>query len=236
MSKREETRKLQLTGGASYIISLPKKWVNEMHLKKGDVISITVNDDGTILLSPANTRIEKPNLGVIRVSADSNVNTIIRKIVSAYLVGYDNIEVRSEEEQITSKLRNMIQDFTRRMLVGTEIVYDSPSVLRLQVLIRSPELSVKNAVRRMSFLSMSMLEDAISAVRKHDRKLAREVITMDDEVDRFNHYVVRQLKSAIQNKSLLKDIELNSPREILGYRLITKAIERIADHLSLIHI
>jgi phosphate uptake regulator len=31
----EETRKIQLTGKSTYIVSLPKKWVTTMNLKTG---------------------------------------------------------------------------------------------------------------------------------------------------------------------------------------------------------
>jgi phosphate uptake regulator len=53
---------------------------------------------------------------------------------------------------------------------------------------------------------------------------------MDDEVDRFNLYIVRLLKVAVTDGHILKESGLKSPRECLGYRLITKSVERMADH------
>jgi phosphate uptake regulator len=53
---------------------------------------------------------------------------------------------------------------------------------------------------------------------------------MDDEVDRFGFYIIRQLKAAIEDPIILKEIGLPSRRYCLGYRLITKAVERTADH------
>ncbi len=35
--KQVELRRLQMTGGASYTVSLPKDWVKEQGLKVGDV-------------------------------------------------------------------------------------------------------------------------------------------------------------------------------------------------------
>ena len=40
MEEREETRKIQFTGKSSYIVSLPKKWVMDLGLKRGDQIRI----------------------------------------------------------------------------------------------------------------------------------------------------------------------------------------------------
>ncbi|MDW8033779.1 MAG: PhoU domain-containing protein, partial [Nitrososphaerota archaeon] len=61
-------------------------------------------------------------------------------------------------------------------------------------------------------------------------KLAQDVIALDDEVDRFSLYVIRQLKMAVQNERMLKEIGLSNPKDCLGYRVIVKFVERIADH------
>jgi phosphate uptake regulator len=44
----EETRKLQYTGGSSYIVSLPKKWIQELGLKQGDHVVILRQGDSTL--------------------------------------------------------------------------------------------------------------------------------------------------------------------------------------------
>jgi phosphate uptake regulator len=75
-----------------------------------------------------------------------------------------------------------------------------------------------------------MHEDAMHALKDLNKELARDVIALDDEVDRFSLYIIRQLKAAVQNEKILKDIGLSNPRDCLGYRVIGKSVERIADH------
>jgi phosphate uptake regulator len=75
-----------------------------------------------------------------------------------------------------------------------------------------------------------MHRDAITALRQCDHQLAKAVVTTDNEVDRFNLYVIRQLKMAIQTPRIIKEIGLTTPRDCLGYRLVTKSVERTADH------
>jgi hypothetical protein len=53
----------------------------------------------------------------------------------------------------------------------------------------------------------------------------------DNEVDRFYLLTVRQLKAAIEDSYLSEKIGIKRPRECLGYRLVTKSMERIGDHL-----
>ena len=60
--------------------------------------------------------------------------------------------------------------------------------------------------------------------------LAKDVISTDNEVDRFNLYVTRLLRSAIQNPRITKEIGLESGNDCLGYRLVIKSVERTADH------
>jgi len=70
----------------------------------------------------------------------------------------------------------------------------------------------------------------MSALKKLDTNLAREIIDMDDEVDRFNLYIHRQLRMAVEDPNVLKNIGLSTRIACLGYRLIIKAVERIADY------
>jgi phosphate uptake regulator len=65
-----------------------------------------------------------------------------------------------------------------------------------------------------------------------DSQHAKEVLTTDNEVDRFKLYIVRQLKTAIQNPRVIKEIGLKNARDCLGYRLVTKSVERTADHAA----
>lgn len=174
---------------------------------------------------------EKQQEAHIAVSPKDLPDPLIRKTVSAYLVGYNILRIQAKEgQQLSPKQRGALKSFARDLLVGTEIVTDTPTELTLQVLLSYPELSVESALRRMSIITASMHKDAITALQKLDHILAKDVIATDDEVDRFNLYIVRQLKLAIQDPRIIKEIGLANARDCLGYRLVTKSVERTADH------
>ena len=120
------------------------------------------------------------------------------------------------------------------MLMGSEIISDSSGGITVQVLVNLLELSVDGAFKRMIHLAKSMSSDAILAVKENNLELAQEVINTDDEVDRFGFYIIRQLKIAIQNEHILKEMGFRNARDCLGYRLIVKNIERTGDHVSFI--
>ena len=229
----EETRKIQLTGKSTYIVSLPKKWVTSMNLKAGSQIVVSRQSDASLLLTPKELA-KQTKLGEasITISQKDDPDTIARKIVALYLVGYNVITIKTKEERITSLQRNLVKDFARRKLVGTEILSEAPDEMKLQILLSYPELSVENALRRMCLTAISMHEDVIKALQSMDKALAKEVIALDDEVDRFSLYVIRQLKAAVQSEAIMKNIGLSNQRDCLGYRVIVKSVERIADHAS----
>lgn len=230
----EETRKLQFTGGSTYIISLPKRWVDQNQLEKGSVIKLREEEGGLLSIVPSDTAVQqRSEEASIKVTSKDAPDAVTRKIVSAYLVGYNIIHIKGEsQKQLSTKQRREIKDFSRNMLVGTEIVIDTPQELTLQVLLSYPELSVQSALRRMSIITASMQRDAINALKGLDYQQAKEVAATDNEVDRFNLYIIRQLKTAIQNLRIIKEIGLQNARDCLGYRLVTKAVERTADHAA----
>lgn len=230
----EETRKLQFTGGSTYIISLPKRWIDQNQLKKGSVIKLREEEGGLLSIIPSESAVQQErDEAVIKVESKDSPDSVIRKTVSAYVVGYTMIHIKAEKQkQLSTKQRYELKNFSRHMLVGTEIVTDTPQELTLQVLLSYPELSIQSALRRMSIITASMQRDAMTALKGSDSQHAKEVLTTDNEVDRFNLYIVRQLKTAIQNPRIIKEIGLQNARDCLGYRLVTKSVERTADHAA----
>jgi len=227
----EEVRKIQLTGKSTYIVSLPKKWVANMSLQPGSQIIVSKHSDASLLLTPKDLfKPAKLGEASIAVSQKDDPRTTERKIVALYLVGYNLIRIHTRNERITALQRNLIKDLTRKKLVGTEIISDSPTEMKLQILLSYPELSVESALRRMCLIAASMHEDTMHALKNLNKELCQDIITLDDEVDRFSLYIIRQLKAAVQSERVLKDIGLSSPRDSLGYRVIARAVERIADH------
>jgi phosphate uptake regulator len=229
-----EVRKIQFTGKSTYVLSLPKKWVNELNLKPGDPVTIVRESDNTLSIVSDITRISKESVdeASIVVLKEDSANSIKRKIVSMYLAGFNIINLKSKLGRISTLQREAAREIVRRSLVGTEIIADSLDVITIQVLITLPELSVNTAVRRMFLLSSSMHKDAMLALSELNYELANAVIRSDDEVDRFSLYILRNLVIATKNERVLSEIGLKNTSDCLSYRLAVKSIERIADHAS----
>jgi phosphate uptake regulator len=233
--ENNEQRRLQVTGGSTYIISLPKVWVTRNQLNKGSLMKLNEQDDGSLSITPVNMNSKKEKIeeAFIKVSSDDNPYAVMRTAISAYLSGYNTLNIKAQKNQVLSpELRNHLKGFARHYLVGTEIVIDTPSELKLQVLLNYPDLTVQSALSRMAIISSSMQKEAITSLEKLDHSAAKAVIETDREVNRFGLYIVRLLKLAVSNPRIVKEIGLSYQRECIGYRLIAKSVERTADHAT----
>jgi len=236
MDERGETRKIQFTGKSSYIVSLPKPWIMELGLKQGDQIRMVRKGASTLELYPQKfeTRFQKIEDATIEIDVEEKTPTIVRKLISLYFLGFKTINVKPKFGRLNPSQRTAVKEAVRRMLMGSEIISDSTGGITIQVLVNLLELSVDGAFKRMLDLTKSMSNDAILAVKENNLELAQEVINTDDEVDRFGFYIIRQLKIAIQNEHMLKEMGFRNARICLGYRLVVKNIERAGDHAAFI--
>lgn len=234
MENGEETRKIQFTGKSSYIVSLPKQWIAELELKKGDPLKVVRKGSSKLEIYPPRfeTKAQRKEDARLEIGGDEDTDSIIRKLISLYFVGFKTIHLIPKSGRLSPVQRNVVKRAAKRILMGSEIISDSSEGVTIQVLVNLLELSVDGAFKRMVHLTKSMSNDAMLAARENNVDLAREVINTDDEVDRFGFYIIRQLKIAIQNEYMLKEMGFKNARRCLGYRLIVKNIERAGDHAS----
>jgi phosphate uptake regulator len=233
-----DIRKIQFTGRSTYILSLPKKWIEEMKLKAGDHVSISRNSNNSLCITPEQEKKlqDSSNEVTTLVLIDEGPNTLKRKIVSIYLSGYNFINLKSKTGRIQPIQREAVREIVRRSLIGTEIIADSSDIITIQVLLTLPELSVNTAVRRMFLIASSMHRDVLTALKEKNFEIANGVIKSDDEVDRFSLYILRNLVMATNNERILQEIGLKYPSDCLSYRVTVKSIERVADHATRIAI
>ena len=227
-----QTRRLQMTGGSTYIVSLPKDWIDELQIKKNSDVTLIKNSNDSITLFQDEQN--KKNTGITSVGKNDSKESIRRKVIAMYISGYKIIEIRTKGMEIPSTHRSIIRDLVRTTLMGTEIIEASSEKIRLQVLTQLAQLSFNVALKRMHITATGMHREAIKALEELDTDQAEEIIKMDDEVDRFSLYIMRNLNLALENIQVLLDSGLKKGSECLGYRTVVKCVERIADHASLV--
>lgn len=230
----KQTRRIQISGGSTYTISLPKKWIDDLGIKNGDNMTIVKNTNRSLMLFPGLDTEKPAKKAVITISQKDPDESIRRKIIAMYLNGYKVLQITSKGVKLLPEHSRLIKDLVRKSMIGTEIVESDSESITIQILTRLPELTFAVALKRMHLMTSNMHKEAIDALSKNDSQYGEEVAGMDDEVDRFSLYMMRTLIMAIQNASMLYDVGLEQPSDCLNYRTVISRIERIADHAALI--
>ncbi|WEU40977.1 MAG: AbrB/MazE/SpoVT family DNA-binding domain-containing protein [Candidatus Odinarchaeum yellowstonii] len=216
-----EVRKIQKTGGSTYLISLPKDWITRLGLKQGDHLALIEKKDGTITLDPRYDEKEVHREAVITPNSNIAID-----ITAKYLSGYDIIKIKSPN-RISSELRDTIIK-TKERLIGVEIVEESANEIILNCLISPDIVPIDKTLRRIHLLTLRMHEEAIKSFIEKDFELAKNVIERDDEVDKLYFLFVREIRSALQDPKVADKIGL-TPIKCLDYRMVVKSLENIGD-------
>ncbi|MCD6341336.1 MAG: phosphate uptake regulator PhoU [Thaumarchaeota archaeon] len=221
-------RRIQITGGSTFIVSLPKSWAESIALKPGDYVQVIPQPDNSLLLVPRREQVEQTSEAVIKATPEKSPEEVAREMIACYLAGYDSIKVRfaGKIDEYKAYLKNIM----RTKLIGLESVEESTDYMVVRCLLGYVDFPISDALNRMYLMALSMCKDALKALKERNLSLVKDVIQRDDEVDRLYLFCVRQLKSTVKNAIMMKEVGLKSPRECLGYRLIIKSIERVADH------
>ena len=229
-------RKIQLTGRGSYIISLPKRWVRELRLGKGEQVAFKIQEDSSLLLIPrrileGRKEPKEPSLKEYRisVSSDDDPQSVCRRITSLYVVSANLIRIHFKDGEILSEHKTAINSLIKNMLLGSEIIDETSNEITIQVLVDHPEFPVEKAIRRMAILALSADKDAILALEDMDDKRINSVAETCNDVNRLNLYVIRQLKYGLE-KNLFKELGFKTKKEFLGYRIVANNIRSIANN------
>lgn len=220
-----ETRKVQITGGNTFTVSLPKKWAHKMGINGGDRLAIIPQRNGMLMVGPVDA--EK---GIVHeknfVVKDDKPAHLLRKLIGAYISGYSLINLNSDD-RFDPALRKTVRDFTR-IVIGPEIIEESMKNMVIQDFIDPSHLSMAKGIKRMYSITRSMHQDALTALEEKDGELALDVNSRDAEVDRLYYLISKQFGTQLKRPGA--DISSGDLLESHHYLLLAGLLERIADH------
>ncbi|NPA74970.1 MAG: phosphate uptake regulator PhoU [Euryarchaeota archaeon] len=225
-----ELRKVQVTGGSSYIISLPKAWVKKMGIEKNDSVEVHVQNDDSLLIIPAGGKKENENrVKIFRADEMVDENFLMRCLIGAYVSGYREIKIISSEP-VESWVRDTVTQFSR-LVIGQEIIEETANTIVMRDILDPAELPFEKILRRMHIIVRSMYEDSIKILDSKNQLLVKEVIRRDSEVDRLHWLIAREQSIMFSDPGIAQKVNLGSER-CIDYFQISKIIERIGDHTA----
>lgn len=220
-------RRIQKTGGSTYIVSLPKSWVTDRGLKAGDVLQFTPRSDGSLTVYAEGGLRSGATKRRVEVTNDIPEEHLFRLLVAEYIAGAPLLEIHTPT-RMNARTRDVVRNFAQRM-IGPEILEETADSVILQDVIGPNPLPIPSVIRRMHQMVRAMQVDAMAAFRGQDPAIARDVVERDWEVDRLHWFVGKQVTTAFRDARALTTIGLTLP-ECTTYLQASRVLERIADH------
>lgn len=227
-----DLRKIQITGGSSYMITLPKDWADTVGLKKNDTVGLQPQPDGTMVLYPGGSESSAAaSTRVIDVDPITDRDYLYRQLVGAYIAGHDAIELRSSTE-ITSMATSVASSFTQTA-IGLEIMEESEDRIVMKDLVDQSEMKPAKSVERMKVLARNMLNDVLKFLEERDAAGLAAMNERDREVDRLDWLISRQVNIHQKDITISRRMGMDLC-EIARCATVSRTIERIGDHAVLL--
>ena len=215
-------------GRSSLVVSLPKHWAKLNELNQGDVVSMAVQRDRSLVVFPGVEKKRKLKKITLHIDPKARARTAVRSIIACYLNGYSGIRLASKGIFSIAQ-QKAIRHIVR--ILYMRIMESDAKTMYIQTLIDESKASVLSGIRRMHLISSSMCKDIFNSLETHDAKLGKAVYTLDDDVDHFSFFLLRLLRRATLDTVLANQLEL-LPIDCLDFQTLVHRIEQVADNAT----
>ena len=224
-------RKIIAFGNGGYIVSLPRSWIYENKLGKGDMLAMDQGSD-QLTFSISSNEQKKEEKTITIEAGDKKLDRLHTEIVSAYLNNYNVIEIISKNG-LTNNVE--IKEILRN-LAGMEIMEQTSTRMVAKDLISIQDISIENIMRRIDNIIRGMIEDVIRCIQGEDHY--ESIFQRDVDVNRLYYLASRGINNALKNpivaRAFNKDAFQLSANQLIFIRLeqIADSQKRIARYLK----
>ncbi len=226
-------RKIIKLGTATLVSSLPSQWIKKLHLKAGDELDVEERGNELILRTEKHSESKQKDLEITNL----DTKLVARYILSAYILGYDELKIRFENDETLDIKQNtkvstinLIQNIVNTQLIGMEIIEQKATYCILKDLTGIAENEFDRVTRRVFLLIMSLSEDLIINLKENNKKKVKDVIYARENINRFIHFCLRILNKKghllFQKTPLYYHIVMQLKRIAQVYEYIGKEFDK----------
>jgi phosphate uptake regulator len=224
-----KVRKLQLVGGSSYMVSLPKDWISMHNLQQGDEVILRELDE-FIVLQPQKGKREEIKVLVQKIPR-YDPKFMKRFIEAIYSLGVDKIII--EDEKIGEFVTD-ISEISHRY-IGVEVLDVAVNRIVLHCF-TIPDFDVLTIIKRMFQIIDGLLGEIERAMMNDYSE--EEFVSFEKRIRRYEEDLDRLYLLAVRlvNRGMKKIVisEWDELRFLLGSRMVAKFLEEISDLLLIL--
>ncbi|MBW3003126.1 hypothetical protein KY328_03625 [Candidatus Woesearchaeota archaeon] len=215
-------RKLISFGKSSYVISLPKNWIDKNKLLKGSLIAVR-EDVENLILSPKLDD-EKAEKKEITINIDGkSFAQMRREIFPAYVNNFHAINIIGKElKEKAPQVREVLHN-----LMALEIMEQTSDKIIARDFVNMDKINMINLIRKMDVMTRSMLEDLDFKSKIHHENIAHR----DEDINRIMFLLFRAMKFAMQNPHMMREYKV-TPIELFYRWNVISSIEKISDEIK----
>ena len=226
VGENNEMRKLQVTGGSTVIVSLPKEWVKKNSLGKGDFVNLEELASGDLRISQLQASTTKK---VAVIDCCDHMTGLGDLMIGSYLSGADIIKI-SCDGKISRKTRMDVRDFLRDTR-GMEIELDTDREIRIISILNPSELRLQVSINRMYILISSLVNDAMDVLLGESIDLLSDIDDRERQIDARRLLLERQVAASIQLPSVERKLAIDR-FTAMEHANIARILERMGDHAT----
>ena len=195
-----------------HYVYLPTSWCKKYNINSDTKVSISINNDGSISISPQIKYVEKKSINISLPEATPDI--LIKLIMACYINPTKSFNIRLGKETNLSKILDKKRSISALEFVeldGNSITHES------SIFVKDPHSLLKTMVSKIKNLVSVMLEH-------YDKELINKY---EEEIDRSKLLIT---------KSVTSSLVLNEPTKLktvdLYYiALLSQDLERMFDNL-----
>ena len=219
-------RKVQLTGGSTYTVSLPKEWADDNDVAVGTRLYLYPHRDRSLVVRPVDDDgdyLERKRIDAYGVDEAD----LWDRVTAAYLAGNDAIEIRANGG--IEPVHRRVARRASTQLAGLEVLEESDSHVELYDVLETEQVSLSDAVEQCLTVTLSMHEEAVETVVEADADRASLVRDVDDDVDRLFALVARNFRRSLADIEELHRLGVSREAAFASY-MCARQLERVGDH------
>jgi len=220
-----QVRKIQETAGGTFMVTVPKEWVEELQLKKGDLVS-TELDEGSLVVTPTSPR-HAGHSRTIDIDQLKDQRFLDLSITASYIQGNDVTRIFSSTNRMEPRHKQMVRQ-TLEGIMGVEVSEDYADHVDLINLIDPTKFSLLDTIERFSATSAAVLTDAVSSLERVDSTLAQDAHSRGNESTKVYRLMMRLAFQAAKSRKLRDEMKLSDMSQVIVTTIAIRELGRIA--------
>lgn len=177
-------RKLIQLSPSTSVVSLPSQWIKANKLKKGQQLSVEVQDNRIVIAAESNKAENEVKLDISKLDG----KLVWITIDAVYVAGYDSIIINTRDSAQSALMGKVVRYFP-----GMMIFDERKNMVHFKSIAGQEQEDVGKILNRVFNLNISMAEDAVSMIKSKDYKGLADMKRRDYAINSYISYCNRQI-------------------------------------------